>query len=175
MKEAPSKVPQKQAKNLRIGTPILITALIIIVLGSVIFAGALAGWFSNNRATLDENDHCYENCDRDFNELTAEEYEEKVNNGDSFVLFVDQTGCYTADGLREFVLNWSASKGVKPYKMMFSTVKNSSLHDYVKYYPSVGVISKGHPIVWLRADEDEDSDAYNYEDKFNEWLSKYLN
>jgi hypothetical protein len=73
------------------------------------------------------------------------------------------------------MLNYGGATGVKAYRMMFSDVRNSSLHDYVKYYPSVVVVSRGKPIVWLRADADEDSDAYNDEEAFKKWLSKYLN
>lgn len=176
MKEAPKNIPKKQVKKTEIKTSWLVVALIVMVVGSVLFAGAIAGWFGGgNRATIDAKDYCVESCEREFIDLTIDEYEEKINNGDSFILFVDQGGCYTADRLREFILNYSGMKGVKAYRMMFSDVRNSSLHDYVKYYPSVVVVSRGKPIVWLRADADEDSDAYNDEEAFNKWLSNYLN
>ena len=58
--------------------------------------------------------------------------------------------------------------------MMFSEVRECSLRDSVKYYPSVVLISRGKPVAWLRADENADSDAYNFEDKFREWISGYF-
>ena len=163
---------KKKAKNAKIIG--LVVALLAVVLGGVLFVGAVSGWFSSIKVVLDENDYCGENCIREFTDLTVPEYEEKVSKGDSFVLFVDQGGCHTADRLREFVLNWAAEAGVKPYRMMFSDVRECSAHDFVKYYPSVVLVSRGKPVMWLRADEDADSDAYNYEGAFRKWIETYL-
>ena len=60
------------------------------------------------------------------------------------------------------------------YRMMFAEVKESSLHDQVKYYPSVVVVDKGRVRVWLRADSDEDAEMYNNYDVFNDWMGRYI-
>lgn len=165
--------PQNRGKSLKI--VILVVALVAVVIGGILFVGAVSGWFSGGtKVVLDEGDYCGEDCTREFMDLTVPEYEEKVAKGDSFVLFVDQSGCYTADRLREFVLNWADMAGTKVYRMMFSEVRECSLRDSVKYYPSVVLISRGKPVAWLRADENADSDAYNFEDKFREWISGYF-
>ena len=150
----------------------LIVALVVVLAGSVIFMGAVGGWFDDAKVVLDEDSWCEGGCE--MVDLTGEAYEGMVSDGKSFVMFVDQSGCTTADKLRGFTVNWAREKGVKVYKMMFSDAKKTSLHDYVKYYPSVVVVSKGKPVVWLRADEDEDSDAYNKEEAFVEWISGWL-
>ena len=80
----------------------------------------------------------------------------------------------TADRLRGFVQDYAKEKGVKVYRMMFDEVKESSLHEQVKYYPSVAVLSKGKVAGWLRADADEDASAYNDFEAFKEWIDKYL-
>ena len=102
--------------------------------------------------------------------LTIEEYDKMIAEGRSFLLFVDQGGCTTADRLREFVRNYARKHSLVVYTMMFSKVRETSLHDYVKYYPSVVWIKHGNPEKWLRADEDEDSDEYNNEAVFDEWM-----
>ena len=90
------------------------------------------------------------------------------------MVFVDQDGCTTADRLRGYVKDWAASAGVKVYRMMFSEVKESSLHDAVKYYPSVAVVSRGHVVGALRADSDEDAAAYNDYEAFRGWMGRWL-
>ena len=153
----------------------LIVALIVVIVSGVLFVGAVSGWFAGTpKVVIDEGDRCGGECPRVFADLTREDYENKVSKGDSFVLFVDQGGCHTADRLREFVLDWSVKSGVQPYRMMFGDVKECSAHEYVKYYPSVVVVSRGIPVAWLRADEDEDSDAYNFADAFETWIGKYF-
>ena len=134
--------------------------------------GAVSGWFDDSKVVLDEEYPCEEKCE--MMELTVDTYEELIKKKGSFVIFVDQDGCVTADKLRGFVQNWSNDNGVKVYRMMFSDVRDASLHNYVKYYPSVVVVSKGMPVAWLRADADEDSDAYNFENAFVEWIRKYF-
>lgn len=150
----------------------LIVCLIVVLTLSVLFMGAVSGWFDDSKVVLDEEYACEEKCE--MMELTVDTYEELIKKKGSFVIFVDQDGCVTADKLRGFVQNWSNDNGVKVYRMMFSDVRDASLHNYVKYYPSVVVVSKGMPVAWLRADAGEDSDAYNFENAFVEWIRKYF-
>ena len=105
-------------------------------------------------------------------ELTPDLYESLVAEGKSFVVFVDQGGCTTADRLRGFVKDYASSHGIKVYRMFFEDMKKTSLHDFVKYYPSVAVILRGKVMGYLRADSDEDSDAYNNDDAFLTWMQK---
>lgn len=149
----------------------LIIALVVVLAGGVLFVGAVSGWFDDSKVVLDAE---YYGEGAEFMELTASEYEELVEAKKSFVVFIDQGGCTTADRLRGYVLDWVGKNGVKVYRMMFSEVKESSLHSEVKYYPSVAVISKGKVKGYLRADEDEDAEAYNYYEAFKEWIGKYL-
>ena len=153
----------------------LLVLLVIVVGGTVLFVGAASGWFSGNaKVTLDAEYYCGDECDGEYMELEVEEYEELVQAGKSFVVLVDQGGCKTADRLREFVADYAKGTGMKVYRMMFAEVKESSLHEYVKYYPSVVIVSKGQVIGYLRADSDEDAEMYNDYDAFTKWIKRYL-
>ena len=149
----------------------LTVALVAVILGGLLFVGAASGWFSNTKITLDPEYYGEETV---YMELDAGGYEELVKAKKSFVVFVDQDGCTTADKLREYVLNWAKERGVKVYRMMFSEVKESSMHEKVKYYPSVVVLNKGKILSYLRADADEDAAAYNDYDAFKVWIEQYL-
>jgi len=152
----------------------LIVLLIVVVGGSVLFVGLASGWFSDNRAEINAEYLCGDSCDGEYMDLAVEDYDKLVADKKSFVIFVDQGGCTTADHLEGFASDFAKTKGIKIYKIMFEDVKKSSLHDSVKYYPSVVVMKNGAPLKWLRADEDEDSNAYNRYDSFQEWINKYL-
>lgn len=135
--------------------------------------GAVSGWFSDEKAVLDDEYRCTE-CDGEFMDLSIEGYEGLTDNKKTFVVFVDQGGCTTADRLRGYVREWAINGGVKVYRMMFSEIKETSLYNFVKYYPSTVVVSKGRIVAWLKADADEDAAAYNGQDDFAVWIEKYV-
>ena len=149
----------------------LVIALVVVLIGGVLFVGAVSGWFDDPKVVLDAE---YYTERVEFIDLTASEYEELAQAKKTFVVFVDQGGCTTADRLREYVKSYMVEKGISAYRMMFSEVKESSLHNQVKYYPSVAIIDKGVVRGYLRADSDADAGIYNNYDEFREWMRKYL-
>ena len=163
---------QKQLSKMKIWQ--LVLALILVVGGVVLFVGAVGGWFGGAKVTLDVEYYCEEECDGEYMNISGEEYEKLIEEKKSFVVFVDQTGCNTADKVREYMSDYAKKMGVRVYKIMFDDARETSLHDTVKYYPSVAIISKGKVVGFLRADSDEDSDAYNKYEAFEEWIKRYL-
>ena len=158
-------------KKQQLGVLGLVVALIVVLFGGVLFVGAASGWFDDPKVKLDAE---YYADGAEFMELTAGEYEGLVGAKKSFVVFVDQDGCTTADRLREYVTRYMTETGILTYRMMFAEVKESSLHEQVKYYPSVAIVSRGRVVAYLRADSDEDTGMYNNYDAFKEWMGKYL-
>lgn len=162
-------------KKKQMGVLGLVVALVVVLFGGVLFVGAVSGWFDGSvHVKLDAEYLCGEECNEEFMELDANGYEELVHAGKSFIVFVDQDGCTTADRLREYVLDWANEAKVRVYRMMFSEVKESSLHEFVHYYPSVALISRGKVVGALQADSDADAPAYNDYEAFKEWLRAWL-
>lgn len=149
----------------------LVLTLVVVVAGGVLFVGAVSGWFGEQKVVLDAE---YYNTQSGFTDLTAQEYEELVGAKKSFVVFVDQDGCTTADRLREYVGRYMEEAGVSVYRMMFAEVKESSLHEFVKYYPSVVIVSRGQVVAYLRADSDDDAKVYNNYEDLEEWMKRFL-
>ena len=160
-------------KKKQLGVLWLIIALVVVLIGSVVFVGAVSGWFDDTRVTVDEEYKCESNCD-EMMELSRDDYEKLVDEKKSFVVFIDQGGCTTADRMRGFVGDWTKEAGIRVYKMMFGDMKESGLQEYVKYYPSVVLVSHGRVVAWLRADSDEDADMYNDYNVFKAWMEKYV-
>ena len=151
----------------------LVLALVLVVAGVVLFVGAVGGWFSEGKVVLDAEYYCME-CDGELMELTGEEYEKLVSEGKSFVVLVDQGGCTTAERLKGYLKDYAKDKGFKAYRIMFADMKSGSLHEYVKYYPSVVVVSNGKVRGYLRADSDDDAEMYNDYEAFKGWVERYL-
>ena len=139
-------------KKKQLGVLGLVIALVVVLFGSVLFVGAASGWFDSTTVTLDAEYMCGEDCDGELMDISAAEYEELVAAKKSFVVFVDQGGCTTADRLREYVQDYAREAGIKVYRMMFSEVKESSLSEAVHYYPSLAIVSRGNVVAALRAD-----------------------
>ena len=152
----------------------LLVGLLVVILGSAGFIVAVSGGFSGGKVEVSAEYRCGSECDGKYMDLTAEDYEKSVTEKKTFVVLVDQGGCKTADRLKDFVADYAIKKGIKVFRMMFSDMKTTSLYDLVKYYPSVAVVSDGKVVGFLRADEDEDSDAYNKSEAFEAWIDKYL-
>ena len=161
----------KKSPNKKLTIISLVCALLVVVGGSILFVGAVSGWFDSTKITLDPE---YYGEGAKFMEINSDEYKGLIEAQKSFIVFVDQNGCDTADRLREYVTKYMTEHGILVYRMMFSEVKKSSLHDYVKYYPSVALIGKGKVKGYLRADSDEDSGKYNDYSLFTDWLNQHL-
>lgn len=158
-------------KKRQIGIVGLLVSLLVVVVGSVLFVGAVSGWFSEAKVELDAE--YFADIDG-FLEIDAEKYDEMINAKKSFIVFVDQNGCNTADRLREYVLRYAKDKGITISRIMFADMKESLLHNSVKYYPSVAIIEKGDVRTYLRADSDEDAVIYNDYEEFKTWMEKSL-
>lgn len=152
----------------------LILGLVMMVLGGALFMIGISSVVGDTRITLDGSYYCNGMCDIGYLELETNEYEKLISEEKSFVVFVDQMGCDVADNLRKFTNDYFPPHGVKIYRMMFADVKESSLHEKVKYYPSLVVVSKGKVKVFLRADSDEDAGAFNDYSEFEKWVEKYI-
>lgn len=152
----------------------LVALLVVVVGGGVLFVGAASGWFNDGRVVLSSEVYCGVDCDKRMVDINTLEYDGLIAERRSFVLLVDQDGCKTAERLKEFIEKYAEDAGIRVYRMMFSDVKESSLYEYVKYYPSVVLISKGKVLTWLKADEDEDADKYNDYESFKAWMERFV-
>ena len=149
----------------------LIIALIAVLIGGVVFIGAVSGWFDDPKTVLDPE---YYSENPELIDLSTADFEKLIKDQKSFLVFVDQTDCTTADRLRGYVNDYSAETGISFYKITFKDARKSSLYQSVKYYPSVVVIDKGKVRGFMKADSDTDADAYNDYKAFQIWLAQYL-
>ena len=155
----------------QLGVLSLIVALVVVLLGSLLFVGAVSGWFDNNKVVLSPEFYS-ENAE--MVNITADDYERMIKERKSFIVFVDQGGCDTAVRLRGYIEDYTKEAGMRVNRLYFQDMKETSLHEYVKYYPSVVMVSEGRVVGYLKADSDEDADKYNDYDAFKKWMELFL-
>ena len=110
----------------------------------------------------------------EFISISGEDYEAKIKNGDTFLLFVDAAGCITADHIRSFATEISEAKNLHFYHIMWPEARSTSLHDSVKYYPSVVIVDGGKILDFLKADSDDHVEYYQNVGALRSWLDKYV-
>ncbi|MBR5046049.1 hypothetical protein IKX73_00220 [Candidatus Saccharibacteria bacterium] len=151
----------------------LVSLLVVVVFGGILFVGLAAGWFSGDAIVIIDKDYICEDECSDFKDVLVSDYEGLINDKKTFILFVDQDGCTTADRLRTYALDWASQEKIQLLRMAFSDVKESSLFNFVKYYPSVVIVSEGKVVGWLKADSDDDAVAYNDYNDFAKWMEAF--
>ena len=145
----------------------IIFGVIFLIVG--VF-GILFSVFSNQKFKLDDDQF----GSSEFVRISGEEYEKLKEEKKSFLVFVDQDGCITADGLEKISKETMDEKNLKVYEIMFADARETSMFEKVKYYPSFVIIKNGEIVSWLKADADEDVERYKNKTEFNLWLDKYI-
>lgn len=145
-----------------------------IIFGIVFLAvgifGILFTFLNNQKFKLDDDQF----GSSEFIQISGEEYDKLAEEKKSFLVFVDQDGCITADGLEKIATEIMKEKNVQIYRLMFSEMRKTKLHDSVRYYPSLAIIHSGEPVIWLKADADEDVDRYKDKNALENWLNTYI-
>lgn len=149
--------------------------LFLIIAGACLLlagiVGLLAAFLTKEKSfSLDEENFGLS----EFVEISGEEYEKMLQERKSFLVFVDQDGCITADGLRKISKEISEEKNLKIYKIMFADARGTSMHDKVKFYPSFVIVNSGKIVSWLKADADEDIERFKNKTELSNWLNLYI-
>lgn len=109
-----------------------------------------------------------------FIRIEADGYEQLLRDKKSALLFIDQSGCHNAAAMAESLKNIMAEHQIGVYRMQFSVMKTTSLHDQVEYYPSLVVINKGKIVNWLKADSNQDTERFRDEQALRDWIAEYV-
>lgn len=153
------------SKRWQIG--ILITVLIAIVIG--LGVGLVLRFWSGK---FEFNADLYGKTE--LIEIDAAGYEELIENQASFGLLVYQPLCTTSYEFTQIVTAVAEAKQVSFYQIPFSQLKETTLSDQVKYYPSFVLVRDGKVVDALDAESDDDTAIYQDETAFSEWLTSYV-
>ena len=109
-----------------------------------------------------------------FNEIGIEEFNELVENKESFAIFIYQPLCATSYEFNQVLTEFSKMHQISFYKMSFTDMKETELGDTIKYYPSFAIYQEGKLVDYLDANSNEDTDAYKSVEGFKSWFASYV-
>ncbi|MBR3378294.1 hypothetical protein IKG50_03120 [Candidatus Saccharibacteria bacterium] len=106
--------------------------------------------------------------------IKKDEYEKLIEDKKTFLIMIDKPGCVMTADMMGFMADFPDDMQFKYYRMLWEDVAQSSLHEYVKFTPSMAVVYEGKVIDWLQADKDEDADYFNNADALQSWIREYI-
>lgn len=92
----------------------------------------------------------------------------------SYVLFTFNSYCQFSKPCDQVFKEVMEQYNISFLAMPYDRFKNTSLHDKVKYAPSIIIVKKGKIVAYLDAESNKDIDIYQDSKKFEKWLSKYI-
>ena len=107
-------------------------------------------------------------------EITAEEYNQLIQEQKSFVLIAHTEVCPAETPLTSTAEALVHDDGYTFYGLKGDEFKNSMASETIKYLPSAAVINRGEIVDYLDAESDEDIPYYQGADSLREWLQKYI-
>lgn len=143
--------------------------LIFGIIGAVIVAiAALAVvfWPRDSRFRLDDDAY----GKSEWVSIDDSKYNKLIEEKHSFIVFVDKPGCLKTEDMSD----WLKDLNFKYYDLRWAYAKETSLHDYIKYTPSIAIIHDGEVVAWLDADAEEDKEYYNNPEALRDWLRSYI-
>ncbi len=107
-------------------------------------------------------------------EIDSEKLKTLEKDKKTFVVFVYQPLCSTSYDLNNYVTEFLDTYKMSFYKILFSSIKDTNIADYVKYCPSVVIYRNGKIIAYLEADSNKHAVYYKSVENFKKWLTKYI-
>ena len=151
--------------------PVKIAAITVSTAAIICGGGFLAWNIIDNQPFRLDNEYYAASESVDLNK---DDYEKLIADKKSFVVMIDKPGCFTTEKMRNNMADFPEDTHFKYYRMMWDDVKESSLHEYVKFTPSVAIIRSGRVKAWLQADRDEDSIYFESGSALKDWIRKYI-
>ncbi|MDD2203413.1 MAG: hypothetical protein PHT75_02535 [Bacilli bacterium] len=107
-------------------------------------------------------------------ELDSEKLEALERDKKTFIVFVYQPLCAASYDLDNYITEFTNTYKMSFYKMLFSSIKDTSIAEHVKYCPSVVIYHKGKVIAYLDANSDKNATHYESVENLKKWLTKYI-
>lgn len=137
----------------------LILAICVFSIGCQKTEFYLNNEYYNNNSLIEINSNDFKNLEKDKK---------------SFVVFIYQPNCITSYDFNDILIEFLNTYQMTFYKIPFSTIENTSISDYVKYFPSVIIYQNGKPITYLKANKKNDLIYYQSLQGFKKWFTKYV-
>ena len=174
------KKEEKRGKNKKLILVAIATLVVLAVFGFVFYK-----ILSNAEKDIEVEDTIvldaeYKNTDGKQIEIAKEVEEDKVvpffedlvASKKSFVVYVSLPICSgDAAKFKEYVLDFQKKNHISFYYLTSDYIKDTSLYETVKYFPSVITYKDGKIVNYLKYDADSDLEFYDSYDGFSKWFN----
>ena len=157
----------KSKKNISI----TIISISIITILSIILTTIINKNTKIDKITL-ENEYYNNNG---LKNISKETLETLLTQKKSFIIFTYNNICTFKKPCDKIFEKVSKEINIQILQIPFQTFKETKLYEKVKYAPSIIIINEGEILTYLDANEDKDLEKYQDENKFKQWLLKYIN
>ena len=154
---------------------LLSAAACTIMVGSIVFVGAAAGWFSSKPVEKPVEKFQLSSEYRNnttWTELTRESYENLKKDQKSFILISHLPDCQAK--IIQFLKDYSTERQIAINYMVWSEFHEIEKDSGIKYAPTVIIYNDGKIVDYLKSDSDADTAKYNNYDDFKGWLDQKL-
>lgn len=143
-----------------------IIAALIAITGVIVLVISL----SNSKFRLDEE--YYGKSEKVS--ISKDEYEKLISKKKSFVVMTDNNKCIATSNMSGFMSEMPADRQFKYYRLAWPEALESSLHEKVKFAPSIAIIHNGEVVAFLDAESEKDEPAYNGANALQAWFERYI-
>ena len=140
---------------------------IIILLLSIISTGCI-----KNDNTFYLNDQYYGSSK--LNEIDGKSLENLIEEKETFAIFVYQPLCAASEDFKKVLTTFTKENQISFYKITYAKLKETSLKETIKYYPTLIIIKEGEVVDFLETDSAEDYEYYKSSSTFKKWFTKYV-
>lgn len=105
-----------------------------------------------------------------FQDLTATEFEQMIDEKKSFVVILRMTVCPAEFPITDVAKQTVREDNLTIYGLMEEEFKQTELAERVKYLPSAAIYREGELVDVLDAEADEDLEYYKSVEGFEKWL-----
>lgn len=145
--------------------------LTILILLLIIFASVgVFLYISNRPIKLSEESYSR----GDIISVPIAEVETLANDKKSFLVFISQPECRTADDFEKVINELISQTRLLIYKTDFMYLRDTELAPEVRHYPSLLVFRDGKLLAFLDPSSDADTAAFKNPADLKSWLSKYI-
>lgn len=171
---------EKRKKSKKLVLIAILSLVALTIFGFVLFA-ILGG--AGKKVEVEDSiilDAEYKNTDGHQIEIAKEVkedevvpfFEELVASKKSFVIYVSLPICNgDAAKFKEYVLEFQKKNHVSFYYLTSDYVKDTSLYETVKFFPSVITYKDGKIVNFLKYDSDSDKEFYKSYEGFEKWYN----
>lgn len=151
-------------------------AAITVLVGSFVFVGAAAGWFSGSSTPLPVTKKSVLSSEyinnSEIKEITKDEYQKLIEKKKTFILRSHLPDCQAK--IMQYSKDYSAEHNIIINDINWAEFRETAKANGIKYAPTVIVISEGKIISFLRSDSDDDIAKYNDYNSFKNWLDSLI-